>query len=329
MSIVTKLMTSAILCAGISTGASAATEWILATGLPDSSFFSQNYKVFIEEVEAKSGGELKIRYAGNGSLVKRDAIRRAIQTGQIQMGEVDFVNLGNEDPVFRLDSLPAFASSYDDAWRLMEAQKPYVDKLFAERGLKIVGFTPWPGQGFYSKKPITSLGDAKGVKLRIYSQPTKTMAQILGFDPIILPGSEVTQAFATGMIDAMFTSPSFGATVMQAWDYTDHHLFVGAMHSKQSLVVNEAAYQALSPKLQNVVLEAGKQVTERGWKMSEEDNAKALKTFEKHGMTVRYAWPELEKKLEDVGKALIEEWKKEASPGAMAVVEKYYMSGKK
>ena len=46
-------------------------------------------------------------------------------------------------------------------------------------------------------------------------------------------------------------------------------------------------------------------------------------------MTVRYAWPELEKKLEDVGKALIEEWKKEASPGAMEVVERYYMSAKK
>ena len=307
---------------GMVTGATAATELTMASGLPASIFFSKNYMQFIKEVEDATGGEVKIKYYGNNSLVKRDGIRRAIQSNQIQMGEVDFVNLGNENPVFRLDTLPALAQDYDSAWKLMEAQKPLVNKLFAERGLRILGYAPWPGQGFYTKVPVAKIDDFKGIKLRIYSKPTKTMGEMLGFRPTILPAAEVPQAFATGMVDAMLTSPQTGV-ITQAWDNTKYFLSIGSIYAKQSLVINEKAFQSLSPAAQKALIEAGERATKRGWELSKKEGAEKMQVLEDNGMTVTHAWPALIKRLDEIGMALLEDWKKDAPPEAVAVLDSY------
>ena len=316
------MLVAAAVTVGTATGAIAATELTMASGLPGSIFFSKNYMQFIKEVEDATGGEVKIKYYGNNTLVKRDGIRRAIQSNQIQMGEVDFVNLGNENPVFRLDTLPALAPDYDSAWKLMEAQKPLVDKLFAERGLRILGYAPWPGQGFYTKVPVAKIDDFKGIKLRIYSQPTKKMAEMLGFTPTILPAAEVPQAFATGMVNAMFTSPQTGV-ITQAWDNTRYFLSVGAIYAKQSLVINEKVFQSLSPDAQKALVEAGERATKRGWELSKKEGAEKMQVLEDNGMTVIQAWPALKTRLKDIGMAVLEDWKKDAPPEAVAVLDSY------
>lgn len=71
-----------------SSAAQAQTVWTMASGYPDSSFFTQNIREFIKEVESKSGGKLKIDLRSNDSLIKLDAIKRAVQSGQIQIGEI-------------------------------------------------------------------------------------------------------------------------------------------------------------------------------------------------------------------------------------------------
>ena len=126
--------------ASLSTVALAATEWVFITGLPDTNFFVKNYKQFIKEVEAESNGELSFKYFGSQTLVKRDANRRALQENQAQIGEVDFVPLSNEDSVFQLDSIPGVGSSFEEATVLLNAQKAHVEKVFMDRGLRIIGY---------------------------------------------------------------------------------------------------------------------------------------------------------------------------------------------
>jgi TRAP-type C4-dicarboxylate transport system substrate-binding protein len=313
---------AATLFTGMCGGALAATEWVFVTGLPDTNFFVKNYMQFIEEVEAESNGELTFKYFGNQTLVKRDAIRRALQENQAQIGEVDFVPLSNEDPVFQLDSIPGVGSTYEDATALLEAQQPHVEKAFADRGLRVIAYAPWGGQGFYTQDPIEALDDFEGLKLRIYSPATLRMGEVLGANPTILPAEEVPQAFATGLIDSMFTGAATGV-ITQAWDHTNNFLYVGAMHSKQALVVNEEAFQALSPELQNIVLEAGKRATERGWMLSEMDDQAQIETLAEKGMNTSTAWPELEAKMTEIGALNLEEWKKNATPEALEVLDEY------
>jgi TRAP-type transport system periplasmic protein len=99
----------------------AETTWIMASGYPEDNFHTKNIRMFIEEVEEKTGGELQIELHPNDTLIKHDSIKRAVQIGQVPIGEIRIGVYGNEDPMNVLESLPFVAPTYECAWLLMEA----------------------------------------------------------------------------------------------------------------------------------------------------------------------------------------------------------------
>lgn len=322
-----KTMVAAACVAVSLAGPAAAQSWIMASGYPDSNFLTQNLKLFIADAEKASGGKLKIALHDNDSLIKLDGIKRAVQTGQIQIGEIRQGVYGNEDPMNILDGVPFLASTYDDAWKLMEAQAPYFDKTYGKAGLKILGYQVWPSQGFYTKGPITSPADFKGKKLRIYSTATQRMGTLLGFQATILPFAEIPQAFSTGLIEALFTSAQTGCDI-QAWDNTKYYTNVGAILSKNAVVVNLRAFKALPKAEQDALVEAGKAFTKRAWVMSKEAHDKNAAILASHGMHVVEAPASVIAAMKKVGMQMTEEWKKTASPEAVAALE-IYLKGQK
>lgn len=308
---------------GLHVGSAQATEWLMASGYPEDNFLTKNVRLFIEEVNKSSDGALTIDLQPNDSLIKLDSIKRAVQSGQIPIGEIRLGVYGNEDPMYILAGLPFIAPTYEDAWDLKDAQKPYFDKVFGKSGMKVLFYQPWPGQGFYTKFPVKSADDFKGVKLRIYSTATQKMGDMLGFQATILPFAEVPQAFSTGLIEALFTSPQTGIDI-QAWDNTKFFTDTGAIYSKNAVIVNQAAWDKLDDKTKQIVLEAAKTAEERGWKMSKEANDSQQKTLASKGMTVGTAPDTLIGKMKDIGKAMLVDWKKDASPEALAAVAPYF-----
>ncbi|MBO9457002.1 TRAP transporter substrate-binding protein [Paracoccus sp. R12_1] len=311
------------LTASISAGtAIAETTWIMASGYPETSFFTQNIQQFADEVEERSGGELKIDLRSNDSLIKLDAIKRAVQSGQVQAGEIRLSVYGNEDPIYNLDNTPGVAVDYDQAWTLMEASKPYLDELFGKDGMRVVAYAPWPGQGFYTKEPIKSLDDLSGLKLRIYSQQTQKLGSDLGAEAIILPFAEVPQAFATNMIDSLWTSAQTGVDI-QAWDYLKAFSYTGTMFQKNAVIVNERAFRALPEEIQQIVLDEGAKATERGWKLSQEASDATMKTLEEHGMALAEPPADLVAKMDQIGTAMADDWRSTASAEEIAVLDAY------
>jgi len=304
------------------TAAQAATTWIMASGYPDNNFLTKVDRYFIQEVETASKGELKIDLRSNGSLIKIAAIKRAVQTGQVQAGEIRLGIYGNESPMYVLDSYPNLASSYAESWKLMEAQKPYFDKVFAKSGMRLVSYMPWPGQGLYSKGPLATPADFKGLKLRIYSKSTQQMGQKLGFDATILPFAEVPQAFSTGLINTLFTSAQTGIDI-QAWDYVKYFMYTGSMHNKNAIIINERAFRSLSPALQKVVTAASEKATAYAWTLSKQLGEEQIETLRKNGMTISPVTPAIAAEFEKVGGELIADWRKEASPEEVAVLDAY------
>ncbi|MEM6944781.1 MAG: TRAP transporter substrate-binding protein DctP, partial [Pseudomonadota bacterium] len=220
----------------------AAQTWIMASGYPEDNFHTKNIRLFIEDIAANS--DLEIELQSNDTLIKLDAIRTAVQRGQVPIGEIRLGVYGNEDPMFILAGLPFIASTYAEAWLLKDLQREYFNAKFAEIGLRVLYYSPWPGQGFYTQSAVGGLGDFDGKKLRIYSTATQKMGELLGFQATILPFAEIPQAFSTGLIEALFTSPQTGIDV-QAWDNTSHFTYAGAIFSKNAVVVSEAMFQAL------------------------------------------------------------------------------------
>jgi TRAP-type C4-dicarboxylate transport system substrate-binding protein len=306
--------------------AAAQTKWIMASGNPETNFLTKNLRLLIADIEKASGGKLTIQLSANDTLIKLDSIKRAVQTGQIPIGEIRMGVYGNEDPMNILDNTPFLAPSYETAWKLMEAQKPYFDTTFGKAGMKIIGYQPWPGQGFYTKFPVSKMDDFKSKRIRIYSTQTKKMADMMGFNATILPFAEVPQAFSTGLIEALFTSPQTGIDI-QAWENTKYFTHAGAIYSKNAVIVNARAFDRLPAEVKTAVMKAGDTFTKRGWEMSAATTQEQLGTLKQHGMTVTELPPNLVQDMKTIGDTMMADWKETANTEAIAVLN-YFLANK-
>jgi len=156
-----KRLALAVLCAAFATGALAQTKWDLPSGYGPNTFQVQNLQWFADEVDKATAGKLKITLHPGASLFKANEIKRAVQTGQTQIGEFILSGAANENGLFGVDSIPFLATTYPEAKKLDDASRPALDKLLASQGMKLLYTVPWPGQSLYSKKPLTSVADSK------------------------------------------------------------------------------------------------------------------------------------------------------------------------
>ena len=195
--------TAAFALAGALAGpALAQTKWDLPAAYPPANFHTENLVQFAADVEKATAGKLKITVHANASLFKANEIKRAVQGGQAQIGEVLLVNFENENPIYGVDGLPFLAASYTDAKKLEAAQKPALDKLLGAQGMMLLYTVPWPPQGIYVKKEIASVADMRGLKWRAYSPATGKIAELIGAQPVTIQAAELSQALATGVVES-------------------------------------------------------------------------------------------------------------------------------
>ena len=305
-----------------SAGAWAQTKWDLPSAYPTSNFHTQNLEQFAADVDKATGGKLKITLHPNASLFKAPEIKRAVQGGQAQAGEILLVNFQNEWQIYGADGLPFLADSYASAFKLWQVQRPLLDKKLAEQGIMLLYSVAWPPQGIYSKKPLAGAADLKGIKWRAYSPATARIAELVGAQPVTVQAAEVSQAFATGVAEAMMTS---GATGWDAklYESVKYYYNVQAWLPKNAVLVNKAAFDALDAPTRQALLKAGADAQARGWAMSEKSNRETLDKLKANGMEILPAPPQLEADLHKVGEKMLEEWLGKAGPEGRQLVDAY------
>ena len=307
------------LCLG--TGVQAA-NWDMPTPYPDATFHTVNIQQFAKDVSENSGGKLTIKVHSAGSLFKHPEIKNAVRNGQVPIGEFFLSLLANENPAFEIDSQQFLATNYGDAQRLWAAQKPVVDRLLDAQGLMVLYAVPWPPQGLYTKKEVASVADLKGMKFRTNNAVLEKMANLAGAAPTQIEVPDIPQAFATGRVEAMITSPSTGAN-SKAWDYLNHFYDTQAWVPKNIVVVNKRAFQRLDAKTQSAVKQAAAAAEKRGWEMSKKETAEKIAVLKANGIKVHTPYPELMKGLKDIGTKMITEWKVNAGADGQAILSKY------
>ena len=146
--------------------ASAQTKWNLPAAYPADNPHSENLVAFAKDVDTATSSKLQITVHPGASLFKAPDIKRAVQTGQAQIGEVLISLHENEDPIFGVDVIPFLATSYPEAMKLWKASKPAIEKKLAAQGLMLLFAVPWAPQGIYANKDINTIDDMKGLKWR-------------------------------------------------------------------------------------------------------------------------------------------------------------------
>jgi TRAP-type transport system periplasmic protein len=314
------IFTAALLaCAGT---ASAQTKWDLPAAYPATNFHSENLVQFANDVDKATAGKLKITVHANASLFKAPEIKRAVQGGQAQMGEVLLANFQNEWQIFGADGLPFLADSYEASMKLYTAQKPVMDKKLAEQGLMLLYTVPWPPQGIYVKKPITSAADLKGVKWRAYSPATARIAELVGAQPVTVQAAELQQAMATGVIESYMSSGSTGYDT-KTYEHIKYWYDTQAWLPKNAVLVNKAAFDALDKPTQAALLKAGTDAETRGWATSKAKNTEYIDLLKKNGMNIVAPPAQLTADMKKVGDTMLKEWLEKAGPEGQAVVDAY------
>jgi len=312
----------ALALASLATSASAQTKWDLPAAYPANNFHTENLVQMAGDVDKATGGKLKITVHANASLFKAPEIKRAVQGGQAQMGEILLANFQNEWQVFGIDGLPFLADSYDASLKLYKAQRPVLEKKLGEQGMMLLYAVPWPPQGIYVKKPINSAADLKGVKWRAYSPATARIAELVGAQPVTVQAAELSQAMATGVIESYMSSGSTGYDT-KTYEHIKYWYDTQAWLPKNAVLVNKAAFDALDKPTQAALLKAGADAETRGWALSKAKNTEYIELLKKNGMTIVAPSPQLTADMKKVGDTMLKEWLEKAGPEGQAIVDSY------
>ena len=300
----------------------AQTKWDLPAAYPATNFHSVNLATFAADVDKASGGKLKITVHPGASLFKAPEIKRAVQGGQAQAGEILMAAYQNEWQMFGADGLPFLATSYDDSMKLYKAQKPILEKKLAEQGMALLYTVPWPPQGIYSKKPVNSAGDLKGSKWRAYSPSTSRIAELVGAQPVTVQAAELSQALATGVVEANMTSGATGVD-SKLYEHLKFYYDVQAWLPKNAVIVNKKAFDALDKPTQDAVLKAAADAETRGWAESRKVNTDTLNTLKANGMTIAPPSAQLKADLQKVGETMVKEWLEKAGPEGKTMLDAF------
>jgi TRAP-type C4-dicarboxylate transport system substrate-binding protein len=323
-----RLLLSTALTLALSSTAMAQTKWDLPAAYPATNFHTENLVQFANDVDKATGGKLKITVHANASLFKANEIKRAVQGGQAQIGEVLLVNFENENAMYGADGIPFLATSYAESKRLSEAQKPFTDKLLAAQGMKLLYAVAWPPQGIYVKKEIASVADMRGLKWRAYSPATGKIAELIGAQPVTIQAAELSQALATGVVESYMSSGSTGYDT-KTYESIKYFYDTQAWLPKNAIIVNRKAFDALDAATQAALTKAAADAEVRGWKVSEEKNDWYKKALTEKGMKIMTPSPKLMGDLKQVGAIMLADWQKRAGPDGEALVAAYLKSAPK
>ena len=316
------LTTAALFLSASFSAAIAAQTWDMPTAYPASNFQTINAQEFATCIAAGTSGEINIALHPNGSLFKGNDIKRAVQTGQAQIGERLMSAHENENAVYGTDSVPFLATTYEDSVKLYAAARPELDKALDVQGLKLLYSVPWPPNGLYFNKEVNSVADMKGIKVRSYNKSTAKLAEGTGMTPVSIEAAEISQAMAAGVISSLITSSVTGKD-SKVWEQLNRYYLANAWLPRNSVIVNKGVFASLSKENQTAILACAAKAEAVGIEKSKAADADALKALQANGVQVITPNDGLKAELATIGAAIAKEWAAKGGEGAANILAGY------
>lgn len=305
-----------------STAAASAQSWDMPMAYSATNFHSATGAEFARCVTLGTGGDLAITTHPGGSLFSGSEIKRAVQTGQVPIGERLLSAHQNENPLFGFDSVPFLATSFKDSETLWEVARESIAEVLADQNLHLLYSVPWPGQGLYFDREVNTLADVKGLKFRSYNTASSRLAELAGMLPVQIEAAEISQAFATGVAQGMVSSGSTGYD-RKVWESLSHYYSADAWLPRNYVFVNMDAWNGLDAATRDVVTGCAALAEYAGDWRSIQYTEFTVNELAKNGMATGPAGDALKAQLRDIGETMTGEWLATAGAEGKRIVDAF------
>lgn len=228
---------------------------------PVNQILRETFKPMVEE---GTNGEIKVQIYPNNQLGAEVEFCEGVKLGTIEMAMSGNM-WENYVPIFKVNQLPYMFVNYDHANAVLNG--PIGEKIYSHLekiGVKVLASFP---NGFRvvsnNKKPIRSIEDCKGIKLRVFQGEViiKEM-KALGFDTVVMPFSEIFTALQQGVVDGQ-DNPLATAYYAGWYDVQKYVAITNHMYSPGYIVINKRVWDKLSVEQQDLLKEAARVTAEK------------------------------------------------------------------
>ncbi|HYF88703.1 TRAP transporter substrate-binding protein DctP [Azospirillum sp.] len=285
---------SATALMALPTDAEAATRMRCSHQLPPSHHIAKVVDRWAAEVKTLSDGNLDVQVFGSDSLIKANENILAVAKGDIECAFSLNFQWGKTLPLMNVTVGPYTMSSIE-AWKKWPDSEAaaFLEERLLKKGVKnVVWMFQTNTSVFTSKgKPLLKPADFQGQKMRGIGPAFDRGLKAMGATPVAIPGSEVYQALATGVIDSAITDVA-AAWSRKYYEVQDHMTVVPALAAYLHGYVNPGWYNKLTDKDKAALKKAGELAS--GWAIeaSQEAAASAPADLASKGVKVHVATPE-------------------------------------
>ena len=284
-------------------------------------FHTKGAEKFSKLVEQYSNGTVKIKVHAGSSLVKGNPLK-AVKDGTVPMTDMFIPFTSGGGKIFGISALPFVAKSYDDAYKLYQLSKPAYEKVYTKWNQKLLYAVSWPPSGLYTKKPINSTADFKGIKARTYDKNSAKFITLAGGNAVALPWGEVYSALRTGLVNSVVTSSASGKDG-KFWEVLSHFTKINYAYPLQAVTINLDYWNSLDKEQKAAMLKAAKEIEKAQWEASKNEDKVALKVLADNGMKISEASEQLSKELDAIAKQMKDEYLKDASDDIKNIFKEY------
>jgi TRAP-type transport system periplasmic protein len=279
---------------------------------------SRGAKLFTEEIDKATNGDLKVRLHLSGTLqINASNITQAVGENVVQLGD-DLFNSGNI-PVAGIPRLPMLIQSYEDFAKADAVLKPYIEKAFGQKGSTVLSSYSYPMQVIWGRKKLESLDDIKGMKLRVAQPEQGEFVRRFGGTSITMSAPEVPSALDRGVVEGIFTA-GVGAVLWKDLLKYGYLLVVNVNNSY--FIANTDAYRKLSPTLQGALRKVAEDTARWNQDTMKKEEAESQGTLAAAGYTLTNAKPAEIARAVDAVKPYWDEWAKTRGPDAVEALTK-------
>lgn len=287
----TKLFAALLATAASVTAAQAATQMRCSHQLPPAHHIAKVVEQWAAEVETLSEGELDVQIFGADSLVKANDNILAVAKGDIECAFSLNFQWGKTLPLMNVTVGPYTMSSIE-AWKKWPTSEAaaLLEQRLTDKGVKNIAWLFQTNTSVFTSKGrfLQTPDDFKGVKMRGLGPAFDTGLVAMGATTVTMPGSEVYQALATGVIDAAITDVA-AAVSRKYYEVQDHFVVVPALGAYLHGYVNPGWYDGLSDKSKQALTQAGQSAAQWALDASQAAAASAPDELRSHGVQVHVA----------------------------------------